>query len=206
MVLIRWVVTSVLLLVASAVYCDDAIERYADFCQSCHASQAQSTEEQHAVIAGPQLGGFSDAYIKEQLRNFKQGRRGAGTPGAVAMASAAKNLTDNDIKVLSNWAASQKSKRLLKFNYSEDDKGAELYKSQCRGCHSSLLGRMFTKSPKLTYLTADYIVSQLELFATGQRAVNSANKHQSKMQQVVESLSPKQMSHLASFIKQSQIR
>lgn len=181
---------------AGVVYADESMGKLTETCKSCHTDKVEAVE-----FRGPQLGGFSESYIMAQLQNFKKGRRGVGSPSAVAMANAVKDLSDSEFEQLSEWASSQESIQTLKDQADSDSEGETLYKEHCSGCHNGFFGKLFTGSPRLDYLNADYIEQQLKLFANDQRGFGEPGKHQLKMKFVAKKLSSQQTGHIVDYLR-----
>ena len=179
---------------SEAVIADESLEKITETCKSCHSSEAVD-------FRGPQLGGFSDSYIMAQLQNFKSGRRGVGSPSAIAMANAVKDLSDNEIEVVSEWASSQESVQTLIDQPDSDSEGETLYEEHCSGCHNGFFGRLMTGSPRLDYLDADYIEQQLKFFANGQRGFGEPDKHQLKMKVVAKKLAGQQTDRIVDYLR-----
>ena len=177
----------------NSAYSDNLTGNGIQSCLTCHA-------DNNAAIPGPQLGGFSAAYIKEQLYNYQKGLRGGGDPAAAAMAQVAAPLNDDEIKVLSKQAASLKGRRLIDFNTSAKDSGLAIYNDKCSGCHNGILKRWVTGSPALDYLDADYIGRQLSLFASDVRGFSNPSKHQIAMKEVASELSEAERRQIVSYL------
>jgi len=182
------------LVFAEAVCANESLEKLTETCKSCHSNEAVG-------FKGPQLGGFSDSYIMAQLQNFKSGRRGVGSPSASAMANAVKDLSDNEIEELAEWASSQESVHTLIDQADSGSEGETLYEEHCSGCHNGFFGRLMTGSPRLDYLDADYIEQQLKFFASDQRGFGEADKHQLKMKVVAKKLLSQETDHIVSFLR-----
>ena len=137
----------------------------------------------------------------DQLNNFKEGRRGVGSQPASAMANAVKDISDNAIEELSEWASSQESVQTLKDQADSDSEGETLYEEHCSGCHNGFFGRLMTGSPRLDYLEADYIEQQLKFFANDQRGFGEPDKHQLKMKVVAKKLSGQQTDRIVDYLR-----
>jgi len=184
------------LVFAETVCANESLEKLTETCKSCHTNKSEAED-----FKGPQLGGFSDSYIMAQLKNFKSGRRGDGSPSANAMANAVKELSDSEIEELAEWASSEQSIQTLIDQPDTDSQGKTLYEEHCSGCHNGFFGRLITGSPRLDYLDANYIEQQMKFFANDQRGFGEPDKHQLKMKVVAKKLSSQETEHIVSFLR-----
>ncbi len=74
------------------------IKSIAATCANCHGTNGKSIKD----AALPSLAGMKSAYITEQMQAFKSGAR-----SATIMHQIAKGYTDDQIKLLANYFASQ---------------------------------------------------------------------------------------------------
>ena len=195
-----WGVQCFLILAINYAYADDSLNGIKNKCLSCHRYQVDGV-----VFRGPQLGGFSEGYILAQLYNFKEGRRGAGSSQPAAMADAVRDLTGQEFKNLAKWAASLDKEKIQGTLPPRMFSGAKLYADKCRGCHNSFMGRLMTGSPRLDYLSADYVARQLNFFDQGFRSIRNPTKHQNKMKAVVQGLSPEDFGLIIDYIREMTI-
>ena len=198
-----WPAVLLLALIANLSQAAASVTQTRARCLSCHSIDTgvdSGTDSPTADFPGPQLGGFSEKYIAEQLKNFQSGLRGAGNPSANAMSKAAAELTEREIRDLAKWASSHNSQKLLNYQAGITSPGAQLYAEKCRGCHNSFMGRTMTGSPRIDYLNADYIARQLQLFRHDFRTFSNPTKHQTKMLSVVKALSKAQLNQLITFV------
>jgi len=79
--------------------------------------------------------------------------------------------------------------------------GQTLYQEQCRACHTSTMGRFFSGSPKITQLSGDYILTQLQLFASGQRPASENDKSKNKMLTAAKLLSEQDRKDIVAYIE-----
>lgn len=137
-------------------------------CAGCHGQGGNST-----IPSNPILAGQNAAYIVEQLKAIKSGKR-----VSPVMASFASNLSDTDMENLAAYFASQKPtpsraanvKALLK-------QGAKLYRggnastgvSACMSCHGPSGQGIPPLFPRVSGQHAGYMSAQLKAFKSGAR-------------------------------------
>ena len=165
-----------------------------DRCLLCHGSNLQ-----HSDNSGPELGGFSRKYIQQQLMSFKNGQRGEDTATGRIMAAEVKQLTYDQIKGVSRWAATLPHEQKLNFKQQMYSSTATVFEEQCKGCHVSFIGRHITGSPRLDDLEPDYINRQLDSFKANERNLQNPSKHATKMKAVAASLTNSQLSSLQAY-------
>jgi len=169
-------------------------------CNSCHSASASTPGN------APSLAGMNNEYFIEQLKNFRNNKRGAGTlsPTIKEMSRQVKALQDEELSDIANYY-----ENLPIFNSTETvagdtNKGKSLYEANCQGCHSSFVGRFFTNSPKISHLKGSYILDQLTLFAANKRHFQDENKHKNKMIEVSKRFNKKELSDITAYIKSNQ--
>ena len=168
---------------------------FADNCLGCHGAQNRELEYQ-----APQLAGLKKSYILKQLQSYRDGLRGKGSKAAAEMASAVQQYDDKQLKKIADWASDLEGKALLSYAKESKDPGAVIFINQCQGCHESFMGRLMTSSPRLEYLSGDYMVAQLNLFRSGERQIQDPGKHQKKMLTVTRALSDSDLAALKTFL------
>lgn len=167
-------------------------------CESCHRSDTKISS------IAPTLDGMAESYIVEQIENFRQSRRGTDPTDALTreMSQQAKAISDEQVSLMGNYYAGR-TRQLSNESVTGDlENGERLYKEQCEGCHSSMLGRYFTKSPRITHLRGPYLLAQLNQFSNGKRLVVEDSKHKLKMVAVAKKLSDREQSNIVAFIKE----
>jgi len=167
-------------------------------CESCHSMNTNISS------IAPSLDGMAGDDIVEQLDNFRQSKRGIDQTDALTrdMSQQAKALRDEQISLIADYY-SGRTRQLSNESVSGNvENGEHLYKEQCEGCHSSMLGRYFTKSPRITHLRGSYLLAQLNQFSKGKRTVMEDSKHKLKMAAVAKKLSESEQSNIVAFIKE----
>jgi cytochrome c553 len=175
-----------------------ALPEHITQCESCH-----SIDTNISSIA-PSLDGMAYDYIVEQLENFRQSKRGIDSTDAFTrdMSQQAKALSDEQISLIADYY-SGRTRQLSNESVSGNvENGEHLYKEQCEGCHSSMLGRYFTKSPRITHLRGSYLLAQLDQFSKNKRLMVEDSKHKLKMVAVAKKLNKTEQSNIVAFIKE----
>ena len=73
-------------------------------CTHCHGATGMGY--QNSGLPAPRLAGQSNAYLYQQLKNFKDGTRNDGSAGTQQMAAVLKPLNDQDLQDLVAYIAS----------------------------------------------------------------------------------------------------
>lgn len=140
---------------------------FAATCVACHAADGNST-----VPLQPKLAQQHPEYLIKQLKEYK-----AGTRKDPVMAGFAKTMSDDDIRNVAYWLASQKQKPGEARNGDTLALGERIYRggiadrkiAACAGCHSPNGAGIPAQYPRLGGQHADYIATQLNHFRSGQR-------------------------------------
>lgn len=146
-------------------------------CVACHAADGNSP-----TAANPKLAGQHAEYIAKQLADFKvkQGAKEAERANPV-MAGFAASLSDDDMRNLGAYFASQKLKPAAAKNKDVVEAGQQIFRGgiasksvpACAGCHSPNGAGIPAQYPRLGGQFAEYTESQLVAFRQGTRK-NSA--------------------------------
>ncbi|WP_017220857.1 c-type cytochrome [Moritella dasanensis] len=168
-------------------------------CNNCHSATASTSATQNT----PLLGGMDEQYLMEQLDNFRVDKRGAGSVSAATqeMSRQVKALQDDELRYIANYYAALPTVDSTETVAGDINNGKALYATNCKGCHSSAIGRFFTDSPKISHLKGPYIFEQLTLFAADKRNFNVENKHKNKMVEVSKLFNSKELSDITAYIK-----
>ncbi|MGA9853058.1 MAG: c-type cytochrome [Gammaproteobacteria bacterium] len=167
-------------------------QKKAATCAACHGADGNSVSSQF-----PKLAGQNADYIVRELQRFKSGER--KNP---IMAGMAAPLSDQDMQDLAAWFSSQTvtpgeaDPGLVKTGeaiYRGGDKDTGV--PACLACHGpdgAGNGPMWI--PALAGQHADYVVSQLQAFASSQRS-------SPMMDTIAARLTPDQMKAVASYVQ-----
>lgn len=80
------------------------------------------------------------------------------------------------------------------------NQGEALFKDKCARCHSKLIGRKITGSPKLKNLDAAYIKAKLTGYAEDDKDYTEEKKYKQKMIDTAKALSESDINNLAAFL------
>jgi cytochrome c553 len=163
-------------------------------CAACHGADGNSP-----LAMNPSLAGQHAGYIFKQLKEFKSGARNS----PVMMAIAA-TLSDDDMRALSAYYASQPASSLAAKDKDVAAQGAKLYRggnpekgvTACAGCHSPNGAGIPVQYPRLAGQHSEYVLAQLKAF----RAEERANDPNRMMRAISSKLSDKEMAALAEYI------
>jgi cytochrome c553 len=146
-------------------------KKYEAVCASCHGADGNS-----AAPENPKLAGQHPEYLYKQLMEFKNGKR----KNAIMQGFAA-TLSDEDMRNIAAWAASQKAKPGFAKDKALVAAGERIYKggiqdrqiAACAGCHSPSGAGLPSQYPRLAGQHADYIASSLKAYRDGSRTNNA---------------------------------
>lgn len=144
-----------------------------NICVACHAGDGNST-----VAANPKVAGQFPEYLYKQLVNFKPvGGKKAERESAV-MAGMVANLSDEDMRNVAAFYASQKLKPETAKDKNLALQGQRIYRggnlatgvAACSGCHGPDGAGIPAQYPRIAGQYAEYVEAQLKLFKAGARA------------------------------------
>ena len=144
---------------------------YGQVCVACHAADGNST-----IAENPKLAQQHPEYLVKQLQEFKSGKR----ENAV-MLGFASMLSDEDMRNISFWLASQKATTGVATNKDTVRLGERIYRggiadrqiAACAGCHSPNGAGIPSQYPRLAGQHAGYTEAQLKAFRDGARHNNA---------------------------------
>lgn len=146
-------------------------------CAACHGADGNS-----AIPVNPSLAGQHPEYTYKQLVNFKaQGGKPAERVNPV-MGGMVANLSEEDMKNLAAYFASQKARPRAARDEKLVRQGEAIYRGgiaakgvpACAACHAPNGAGMPAQFPRIAGQHADYTVMQLKAFRAGQRANDPA--------------------------------
>ncbi|MBL0919452.1 MAG: cytochrome c4 [Hydrogenophaga sp.] len=143
---------------------------YGNVCVACHAADGNST-----TPANPKLAGQHPEYLLKQLQEYKSGKR-----ANAVMQGMAATLSDDDMRNIAHWLASQKHAPGFASDADLVKLGERIYRggladrgiASCAGCHSPNGAGIPSQYPRLAGQHADYTKTQLEQFRNGTRGNN----------------------------------
>ena len=168
-------------------------------CVACHAADGNS-----AIPANPSLAGQHPEYTYKQLRNFKsQGGKPAERNNGV-MAGMVANLSDDDMKNLAAYFASQKPKSRAARDAAIAKQGESIYRggiqakgvAACASCHAPNGAGMPAQFPRVAGQHAEYTAAQLTAFRAGQRANDPAQM----MRMIAAKMSDQEIKAVSEYI------
>jgi len=141
-------------------------------CVACHGADGNS-----AASANPHLAQQGEEYIYKQLKNFKAVD---GKPAARVnpiMGGMVAALSDDDMKNLAAWFASQKATPAVAKDESKIALGQKLWRQgdfkkgipACAGCHGPAGAGLPAQYPRLAGQFPEYTEAQLKTFRTEER-------------------------------------
>ena len=165
---------------------------YAAVCAACHAADGNST-----IAVNPSLAQQHPEYLVKQLQEFKSGKR--ADPVMQGMAAL---LTDDDMRNVAAWLASQKAKDGFAKDKDLVALGERIYRggiqdrniAACAGCHSPNGAGIPAQYPRLSGQHGDYTVKQLTDFRDGKRGNNN------QMRDVAAKLNDREIKAVADYI------
>lgn len=150
----------------------------AGVCAGCHGPDGNSQ-----IPTNPKLAGQIEAYIAKQLGNFKaSGDKPAERPNPI-MAGMAATLSDEDVRNVAAFYASQTINPDTAKNKQTIEIGQKIWRGgdaskglpACAGCHGPAGAGLPAQFPRVAGQFADYTEAQLKAFRDGVRA-NDPNK------------------------------
>jgi len=167
----------------------------AQVCAACHGADGNS-----ALAGNPHLAGQYPAYLAKQLHDFKANKE---RKNPVMMGMAAP-LSADDVRDVSAYYASQKPKGGAAKSKELVALGQKLYRGgnaatgvpACSSCHGPNGAGIPAQYPRIAGQLADYTVSQLKAFRTGERR-NDPNQ---MMRMVAAQMSDAEIAAVAEYI------
>ncbi len=165
---------------------------YGAVCVSCHGVEGNS-----AIAANPKLSQQHPEYLVKQLQEFKSGKR--KNP---VMQGIAASLSDDDMKNISFWVSTKKTKPGFAKDKALVTLGERIYRGgisdrqvpACAGCHNPTGAGNPAQYPRLGGQHAEYTAAQLTAFRDGGRNNNLL------MNQVAAKLNDREIRAVADYI------
>jgi cytochrome c553 len=144
---------------------------FGQVCVACHAADGNST-----IAENPKLAQQHPEYLVKQLQEFKSGKR-----DNAVMKGFASALSDEDMRNIAFWLASQKAAPGFAQNKDTVRLGERIYRggiadrqiAACAGCHSPNGAGIPAQYPRLAGQHAGYTEAQLKAFRDGVRHNNA---------------------------------
>lgn len=168
-------------------------------CSSCHGQQGEG----RAPIHAPAIAGQLPASLGLQLRNFRDGIRGAHKADKYGsqMALMAANLTDDKaIEVLADFIAAMPVTGNTQSLSGNAAKGKSVY-AQCAACHGATgEGNDALLAPRLAAMDDWYLLKQLQHFRSGVRGYAAGDIQGKQMRAAVEALDDAALRDVVAYI------
>ncbi|RKT62435.1 cbb3-type cytochrome c oxidase subunit III [Azonexus fungiphilus] len=167
-------------------------------CVACHGADGNSM-----TSANPHLAGQIEQYIYKQLTNFKSVDGKPAARDNAIMAGMVAALSDEDMKNVAAWFASQKLKPEAAKNEASIALGKKLWRQgdfkkgipACAGCHGPAGAGMPAQYPRLAGQFAEYTEAQLKAF----RAEERGNDPEKMMRMIAAKLSDAEIKAVADY-------
>lgn len=167
-------------------------------CVACHGADGNSM-----TSANPHLAGQIEQYLYKQLTNFKSVDGKPAARDNAIMAGMVAALSDEDMKNVAAWFASQKLKPEAAKNEASIALGKKLWRQgdfkkgipACAGCHGPAGTGMPAQYPRLAGQFAEYTEAQLKAF----RAEERGNDPEKMMRMIAAKLSDAEIKAVADY-------
>jgi len=164
-------------------------------CAACHGIDGNSV-----ITTNPKLAQQHPEYIAKQLANFKAGER----KNAV-MSGMAASLSPEDMANVAAYFGAQKARVGSAKTNAAGSLGEKIYRGgiasvgvpACASCHGATGAGIPVQFPRLSGQHADYVVTQLKAFYSGERANDNAKV----MRMIAAKMSDADMVAVADYIQ-----
>ncbi|MBS1142039.1 MAG: Cytochrome c, class [Proteobacteria bacterium] len=167
-------------------------------CVACHGADGNSP-----AAANPHLAGQVEEYIYKQLSNFKSVDGKPAVRNNPIMAGMAAPLSDEDMKNVAAWFASQKLKPAAAKDEKQIALGQKIWRQgdfkkgvpACAGCHGPAGAGLPAQYPRLAGQFPEYTEAQLKTFRSEERA----NDPEKMMRTIAAKLSDVEIKAVAEY-------
>lgn len=167
-------------------------------CVACHGADGNSP-----VSANPNLAGQVEEYLYKQLSNFKAVGDKPAARNSPIMAGMVAALSDDDMRNVAAWFASQKQNPASAKDEAKIALGQKLWRQgdfkkgvpACAGCHGPSGAGLPAQYPRLSGQFPEYTELQLKAFRIGERANDPAKM----MRDIAGKLSDVEIAAVAEF-------
>lgn len=175
-----------------AIYANGDPSRNIVSCAACHGAAGNST-----IAQNPKLAAQHEAYLVKQLMEFRTPQR--NNP---VMTRIAKALTDEDMKNISAYLATQAPKPGAAKNKDLVELGKQIYRGgiaeknvpACAACHGPAGAGIPAQFPRLAGQHQEYTDAQLKAFRSGARNNNA------QMTTIAKRMSDEEMQAVADYV------
>lgn len=168
-------------------------------CAACHYADASG----NPAVKSPNLTGQSAGYIRRQLKNYRDGFRGADSSDSSGqmMRAVALSLSDEKIDQLADYIAGMPVKNAPPLEGKGGLSGRGMF-SGCKSCHGAKAeGFPALQAPRLAGQHPDYIKRQLSNFRNGLRGAHKDDKYGYQMALMAQSIpADETLDHLLEYI------
>ncbi len=171
----------------------------AKVCAACHGPDGNSP-----LAANPSLAGQHPEYLYKQLSNFKPKAGKPAERNNAVMAGMAAPLSDDDMKNVATYYASQAPRPRAARDADLVKQGQLIYRggiaaksvAACASCHSPNGAGLPAQYPRVSGQHAEYTAAQLKAFRAGERA----NDPNNMMRTVAAKLSDREIAAVSEYI------
>lgn len=164
-------------------------------CAACHGADGNSV-----ITTNPKLAQQHPEYIAKQLANFKSGERKNAIMSGMAAA-----LSPEDMANVAAYFGAQKAKVGSAKTNAAGSLGEKIYRGgiasagvpACASCHGASGAGVPVQFPRLSGQHADYVLTQLKAFYSGERANDNAKV----MRMIASKMSDAEMTAVADYIQ-----
>lgn len=159
-------------------------------CNTCHGADANTP----ISPAYPKLGGQNAEYLLAQIKDIHSGARANGQSAAMKATVAAMNVTEADMKTISDWISGLEKPAVTH----PDGAGKDLFVGKaCASCHGMDANTpIMPLYPKLAGQNAQYLLEQMKAIKDGTRA----NGQTAVMKGIMATVSEEEMKTLSEWI------
>ncbi len=167
-------------------------------CVACHGADGNS-----AAPANPKLASQGEAYLYKQLKDFKAADGKPAARNNAIMGGMVAALSDEDMRNVAAWYASQKIVPAAAKDESKIALGQKLWRQgdfrkgipACAGCHGPAGAGIPAQFPRIAGQFPEYTDAQLKAFRSGERA----NDPEKMMRMIAAKLSDAEMQAVSEY-------
>ncbi|HJL60381.1 MAG TPA: c-type cytochrome [Pseudomonadales bacterium] len=156
-------------------------------CLACHGQKAEGNQ----ILNAPALTNLGATYLRRQLRNFRDGIRGADQTDATGyqMRIAVQDLNDEKIENMTSILTALPNSKPEATLAGDAQQGKAFYGHLCGACHGPAgVGIESLGAPGLAGLDDWYMKTQLEKFKSGLRGGSQEDSYGAQMVFVMQRL------------------
>ena len=170
-------------------------------CVACHGKGGAK-----AIQSYPNLAGLDQAYLYREAKDIAEGKRVSGPdargyPRTEAMKAVMNVATDDELKAITAWLATQAPPAVVAGDAAKVARGAEAYaNSACGGCHGDGGSKPLEAMPVVAGQKKDYVLLQIKEIRGGVRTNGQAGM----MKDVIEHLSDDDAEAIAEYLSSTE--